>query len=134
MIPRHRVKGYRQDAAELAAAAWHAPYDPLRPLEEQFRQACREVAKRLGWRCYHTRDSRGSDPGMPDEMWVRPPRLVFAELKAPGGAYTDEQLETLELLGRCPGVEAYRIRSTGDRARDQASVAQLLTPHARRAA
>jgi hypothetical protein len=133
-LPRHRVKSYRTDAAQLAAAAWVDPYDPAHPIEEQFRQAAREIAKRLGWRCFHTRDSRGSDPGMPDEMWVRAPRIIFAELKAPKGAYTEEQRDTLALLQRCPGVEAYGIRSTGDRARDQASIAQLLGPHARRAA
>jgi len=34
------------------------------------------------WRVYHTHDSRHSPAGFPDLVMVRPPRLVFAELKA----------------------------------------------------
>ena len=71
---------------------------------------------------------------MPDELWVRPPRLIYAELKAPDGRYSDEQRDTIELLQKVPGIEVYGIRSTGDRARDQASIAQLLSPHGRPAA
>jgi hypothetical protein len=130
-IPRHRQQSVRRDAAALAAEAFHAPYDELRPIEEQFRQAAREVAKRLGYRCFHTYDSRRSDPGQPDETWVRPPRLIYAELKAPKGVYSEEQRDVLDLLAKCPGVEVYRIRSTGDRARDQLAIGQLLGPRAR---
>lgn len=129
--PRHRAKKLQSDPVLLAAAAWVDPYDPLHPIEEQFRQAARKVAKQLGWRCLHTRDSRGSDPGMPDEMWIRPPRLIFAELKAPDGRYSEEQRDVIALLQKVAGVEVYGIRSTGDRARDQASIAQLLSPHGR---
>ena len=129
--PRHRAKKLQPNAVLLAAAAWVDPYDPLHPVEEQFRQAARVVAKQLGWRCLHTRDSRGSDPGMPDEMWIRPPRLIFAELKAPDGRYSEEQRDVIAILQRIPGIEVYGIRSTGDRARDQASIAQLLSPHGR---
>jgi len=43
-LPRHRVKGYRTDAALLAAEAWVAPYDPAKPIEEQVRQALRACA------------------------------------------------------------------------------------------
>ena len=132
--PAHRVKRYTPDPIELAIAAWQDPYSELEPLEEQFRQAARQVARQLGWRCFHTRDSRGSDPGMPDELWVRPPRLIYAELKAPDGRYSDEQRDTIELLQKVPGIEVYGIRSTGDRARDQAAIAQLLSPHGRPAA
>lgn len=133
-LPRHRVQGYRTDAALLAAAAFVDPYDPAKPVEEQFRQAVREVARRLGWRSWHAFDSRRSDRGLPDEILVRPPRVLFVELKAPQGVYSDEQRDALALLGKCPGVETYAIRSTGDRARDQAAIAQLLVPRARRAA
>lgn len=129
--PRHRSKKLQPNAVLLAAAAWVDPYDPLHPLEEQFRQAARDVAKRLGWTCFHQRDSRGSDAGWLDETWIRPPRVLFVELKAPDGRYSEAQRDTIALLQRCPGVEVYAIRSTGDRARDQASIAQLLSPHAR---
>lgn len=128
--PAHRG-GYRTEATLLAAAAWVDPYDPLRPLEEQFRQAARQVAQQLGYRCWHQHDSRRSDVGWPDEVWARPPRLIFAELKAPDGEVTEDQRDTLELLSRCgKGLETYVLRSLGDRARDQASIAQLLAPYA----
>ena len=129
--PRHRLSSARRDAAALAAEAFHQPYDELHPLEEQFRQAVREVAKQLGYRCWHTYDSRRSDPGMPDELLVRPPRVIFVELKAPKGIYTDEQRDAIALLERCPGVEVYAIRSTGDRAKDQVAIGALLSPRAR---
>lgn len=129
--PRHRVKRFEPDPVALAAAAWVDPYDARRPIEEQFRQAARVIAEQLGWRCWHQHDSRGSDVGWPDEVWARPPRLLFVELKAPDGRFTDEQRDTLELLSRCGDVEVYAIRSIGDRARDQAAIAQLLTPRSR---
>lgn len=126
-LPRHRARTERTDASALAIAAWVDPYDDA-PIEEQFRQAAREIAKALGWTCYHTRNSRGSDEGWLDETWVRPPRLLFVELKAPDGRYSDAQRATMKLLSAVPGVEVYGIVSTGDRARDRASIAQLLTP------
>lgn len=132
-LPRHRTKSYRREAVDIAIEAWSGKYSELEPVEEQFRQAAREVAKQLGYRCWHQRDSRGSDVGWPDEVWIRPPRLLFVELKAPEGTYTEGQRDALELLAAC-GAEAYAIRSTGDRARDQASIANLLSPHARPAA
>lgn len=128
--PAHREKKLEPDPVALAAAAWHDPYSDLEPLEEQFRQAIRQVAKQLGWKCWHTRNSVGSDAGWPDEVLVRPPRFLVVELKAPDGRFSEAQRDTLELIAKC-GIEAYAIRSTGDRARDQAAIAQLLTPHGR---
>ena len=40
-----------------------------------------QAAGVLGWRCYHTKDSRGSQRGFPDLVLVRGGRLIFAELK-----------------------------------------------------
>ncbi len=50
------------------------------------------------WRVYHTRDSRGSAKGFPDLTMVRPPRLVFAELKSERGRLTIEQAEWLRAI------------------------------------
>jgi hypothetical protein len=41
---------------------------------------------------------------------VRPPRIVFAELKAEAGKVTEHQARWLALLSACPGVETYLWR------------------------
>lgn len=72
---------------------------------------------RPAWRFYHTRNSKGSDAGFPDVVLVRPPRLIFAELKtdtAPGPKLDSrnatlraqaEWLHDLGLVGVDPGWE-----------------------------
>lgn len=66
-----------------------------------------DVAKLFNWRVYHPFLSKWSESGFPDLTLVRPPRLVFVELKRVGKRPTPAQAEWLELLGRCLGVEAY---------------------------
>ena len=58
------------------------------------------------WRTYHTLRSRGSEPGFPDLVLVRPPRLIFAELKATGGRVSRPQRGWLTDL-EATGVEVY---------------------------
>ena len=50
-----------------------------------------EAAQTGGWLVYHTHDSRRSRKGFPDLVLVRPPKVIFAELKGPGGRVTPEQ-------------------------------------------
>jgi len=72
--------------------------------EAQWQQQVVDLAKLGGWRSYHTFDSRRSAPGFPDLTLVRPPELVFAELKAEKGRTTPEQeawLEDLEVVAQC---------------------------------
>lgn len=73
-----------------------------------------QYARALGWEVYHTHDSRRSEAGYPDLTLVRPPRVVFAELKVEErkgrGRLTSAQGRWLEKLGACPGVEAYLWR------------------------
>ncbi len=52
---------------------------------------------------------------------VRPPRLVFAELKAERGRTTPHQERWLALLGACPGVESHLWRPS-----DLAHIAEVL--------
>ena len=66
-------------------------------------------ARRLGWRVYHTHDSRRSEPGFPDLCMVRGGRVVYAELKSERGKLTAEQKRWLEDL-RGAGQEAYMWR------------------------
>ncbi len=61
-------------------------------MRERHLQAHIEAAARmLGWRLYHTRDSRGSAAGFPDLVLVRRGRLIFAELKAQRGKIDEAQ-------------------------------------------
>ncbi len=77
---------------------------PVRPLghrvtEKQLQAAIVKTARLLGWRCYHTYDSRRSEPGYPDLTMVKDGRLLFVELKAVTGKVSDAQLEWLDALG-----------------------------------
>jgi len=77
--------------------------------EESFQRRVLEFARLMGWSAYHTFDSRRSQPGFPDLVLVRPPRVLFCELKRDDAprqlplhqAWWQAQLE------RCPGVEMY---------------------------
>lgn len=66
------------------------------------------LALRLGWRRYHTHDSRRSEPGFPDEVLVRSHRIIFAELKtdAAQSKLTAAQVEWLDAIAAC-GLEVY---------------------------
>ena len=50
--------------------------EPLR--EKQVQSAILDVARLLGWRVYHTFDSRKSEAGFPDLVLVRD-RVIYAE-------------------------------------------------------
>lgn len=72
--------------------------------EAGFQRAVVEYAQLCGWRVWHDADSRRNAPGLPDLILVRPPRLLFAELKREGGRVRPEQREWLAALAAC-GVE-----------------------------
>ncbi len=67
--------------------------------EKAWQTTILDLAKLGGWRSYHTFDSRRSTAGFPDLVLVRPPELIFAELKAEKGKTTPEQEAWLEDLG-----------------------------------
>jgi hypothetical protein len=74
--------------------------------EQTFTDGVKRYAIRGGWLPYHTLRSKGSDPGFPDLILMRPPRLVIAELKVAGGTVTDWQqawLTGFEILARLAG-------------------------------
>jgi VRR-NUC domain len=81
--------------------------------EKQFQAQVVELARISGWLTYHTFDSRRSAPGFPDLVLVRPPRLIFAELKSEVGKFRPEQRVWLEVLKGCQRVEA-RLRRPED--------------------
>jgi hypothetical protein len=82
----------------------------LREREKDFLQAVRDYARLMGWEDYHTWQSVHSPAGFPDLVLVRPPRIVFAELKVGNRQPTPAQERWLNLLRECPGVEAYLWR------------------------
>jgi len=74
--------------------------------EAAFQASVIRYAELMGWRCYHTRDSRRSRQGFPDLVLVRRPRVVWAELKSERGHTTKEQMAWLDALDQC-GQEVY---------------------------
>jgi len=75
--------------------------------EKQLQSDIIRIAKRCGWKVYHTHDSRRSEFGFPDLTMVRRGRLIFAELKRELGKPTPEQSEWLEALSMVLGAEVY---------------------------
>lgn len=69
-----------------------------RETEKSFMGAVIALANVLGWRCYHTHDSRRSEPGFPDLVLVRGSRIICAELKTDRGKLSPAQDEWLALL------------------------------------
>lgn len=82
-----------------------APTTP-KQTEAAFLNAVRTLAKVMGFRTYHTHDSRRSEAGFPDLVLVKRPRVIFAELKRDGKKPTAIQQTWLDELAAC-GQEAY---------------------------
>ena len=80
--------------------------------EKQLTRIVADAATTFGWRRYHTHRSDFSPAGFPDETLVRPPRLIFAELKSdsPHAKPSPAQQTWLDVLARIPGVEVYLWR------------------------
>ena len=76
--------------------------------ERDFSQAVYDYARMVGWKAvrWPTWRPTGTTPGVPDMLMVRPPRLVFIELKAKRGKLSEAQAEWLQALAES-GAEAY---------------------------
>lgn len=73
--------------------------------EDDFRRRVREYAALKGWTLqHHNGDSRRADPGWPDDVFCRPPRVLFVEFKSQGGRLRAMQRVWLRSLADC-GVE-----------------------------
>lgn len=57
-----------------------------------------DTARLFGWMRYHTHDSRHSPSGFPDEVLLRSPRIIFAELKRQGSKPKPAQQAWLDEL------------------------------------
>ena len=107
------------------------PPPPRGASEKQFAQAVVDLAQAFQWKVYRTYDSRRSPAGFPDLVLCRAtplmakPRIVFAELKAPGGRLSAEQLAWLTALELCGSpVEAHEWRPA-----DWPRIVQALMPY-----
>jgi len=85
-------------------------------VEKDLQNAIVEMAQLLGWRVMHQRAAQTKDgwrtaiqghSGFPDLVLLRPPRLVFAELKTDRGTIRQDQALWLNGLNMVPGVEQY---------------------------
>lgn len=83
--------------------------------EKHWQQSVKDLARMLGWKTYHTLNSKGSDPDFPDLVMARrrsgltpslKPRLIVAELKREGENPTPGQMEWLKFFADI-GAETY---------------------------
>ncbi len=98
----HRLPGDRQQEAAMKAVS-----------EAEWQRTVRRWAKDLGWTVYHTQYSIGADRGFPDLVLIRPPKLIFAELKSNKGKMRPEQEDWLNNLRAC-GLPAYIWRPSDE--------------------
>lgn len=85
--------------------------------ERELLDAIVELARAFGWLVHHDRPAQNrrgrwstpiqGDPGFPDLVLVRPPRVVFCELKSLRGELTPAQSWWLETLAQCSRVETF---------------------------
>lgn len=71
--------------------------------EAELMRAVTELARGLGWICYHTHDSRRSEAGFPDLVMVRGDRILYRELKTGHGRVKPEQQVWLDALAAADG-------------------------------
>jgi hypothetical protein len=85
--------------------------------EDEFLQQVLDLARIYRYRTAHFRPAKtahgwrtavqGDGKGFPDLVLIRPPRVIFAELKSAKGTLSAEQNEWLTDLRACPGAETY---------------------------
>lgn len=75
--------------------------------EDQLLSNVAVYAARRGWIFYHPWKSYHSAAGFPDCTLIRPPRVIFAELKSMKGKMRPDQEIYKENLMACEGVEYY---------------------------
>lgn len=96
---------------EKSSTASRAVVNGLPALSEKRWQAqVVTLALLYGWSVFHVFDSRRSQPGFPDLVLVKPPTIIFAELKTHNGKLRHAQVAWLDLLLACPGVQTYLWR------------------------
>ena len=75
--------------------------------ETEFQAQVVRAARMFRWMVSHMTLPQRSEPGVPDLLLVRPPRVIFAELKSEKGRLTIKQRYSPKQ------ADHYRIRRTG---------------------
>jgi hypothetical protein len=78
--------------------------------EQAFQETVQQAADLYGWWWYHTNDSRRSRPGFPDLVLIKPPKVIFLEVKREKGRLTVAQADVLAMLSDCSEVQAGVVR------------------------
>lgn len=78
--------------------------------ERDLREQIRDLCKVFGWRMAFAQYSPRSPKGFPDLVLLRPPRVIFAELKSETGKTTAEQDAWLGQLRELPNAEVFLWR------------------------
>lgn len=83
--------------------------------EKAFQDMVLERARLYGFWCWHDFANRGrNEAGLPDLILIRPPRILFVELKTERGRVSSVQQGVLTMLDRCRGVESYVWRPSDE--------------------
>jgi hypothetical protein len=99
-----RYRGSYREQARARSQQRAADISGLK-VEKDFYGPIRDMATTAGWLVFHAFDSRRSDEGFPDFVFVRD-RVVFAEIKGGTTRITPAQIVWVERL-RQAGAEAY---------------------------
>lgn len=102
-----RRRSAQRSGTGTASRADDVPLADLTINEAEFTAVVLELAAWRHWRTYHTWSSMHSAKGFPDLVLLRPPRLIFSELKSEKGRLGEEQAEWLGMLRELSGVEVY---------------------------
>lgn len=87
--------------------------------EAEFARLAAATFRRAGWMAFHSERGRGergdwmtntSEPGLPDWLFIRPPHLVFIEMKKQSGRATRDQVKVIASIQACTEVEAWFAR------------------------
>jgi hypothetical protein len=81
--------------------------------EKDWQRLVVDAAKAFGWWHYHPHDSRHSQAGWPDLVLMRPPEVMFVELKRQDGKVTALQGAVLADLEAC-GLECHVWRPSDE--------------------
>lgn len=78
--------------------------------EAALQQLLTDAAELNGWLVFHDNDSRRNAAGFPDLVLVKPPRVLFLELKSEIGRVRPEQHVWMEALMRSDTIASAIVR------------------------